>query len=414
MGYWDQMWSWLNRLTANEVAFFSVVFAAVLAGVGYVLKEIWESRRSRSTHIAEPTVEERRADALKAVGLSYGGGHFQAEYAEQLVAGEPTIKPMVRPYELKKGKYGDETLHLVNDSPARAYQVSLRFAFGSHVVYFQDRLGVPIPLLRPNEELKLPLDTRLKRPGGLVKIEWRVYSAIEEFEIAAGQVREGIAIPFSIQYHDGADRWYRTDCFCRRNVHVGFQIEVLRQVEITKEAAASPVEPFRADASLNPASETQQPVPVKVFLDLNLGGTPGLHVKLLNKSAETLLGVELQIENIHRWDDELREWVTSREIHDSGSAFRKITWGKVTLHPNHPEAIGFIRGDGGRLEVTGQSDGGQHDHRFRTAGIWRFSYRVIVPEKQDKIGSVCLSWTQTVAVPLDCPEAKSARLNKNS
>lgn len=412
MPYWDTLRAWINQLTANELGVFVVLLGAALTAIGLLLREtakaiarVYGGPAPRGS-LGEPseTAERMRSQHLEIVRGSSPPGDSSPDSAS--VAAIPQANgplgsdqrcPNVRPFQYKKLTGGRESLFLVNDSDVRAYQVALQFGFGPYSIHSTNQHGAPFPMIRPHEEFEMGITARAIEHDGAITFEDSVYSALLDWEKAQRKA-DGIEVPFCLQYHDAANRWFRTECTATRDVLVGLDLKVVDQKVISsQEALLTPV--------LTAPGESQQAAPpaVGVSLSANLGGTPGLHVRLLSKTAQTLVGVKVVVKNILRWDQELRDWVTSREIHDSGVAFREISWGLVTLHPNAPEAVSFIRAEGNRIEITGHAEGGNYDHRFTTYGLWRLSYEVVIPGHPAIAGHVCFAW-HGVALPSDGPD----------
>ena len=149
---------------------------------------------------------------------------------------------------------------------------------------------------------------------------------------------------------------------------------------------------------------------VRLRLVDNAGGTPGLNVKAISDERETIEGAEVSVTDIRRWSDQHKTFVMSRDIYDSGTIFRPLEIGKVTLHPGEAESVGFIRCDDQRVEFNGKmAEQGQAHYRIRTPGIWQVSFRVQAADGRNQDGVLCFRWEGAEgpgisATPWDCPQ----------
>ncbi len=149
---------------------------------------------------------------------------------------------------------------------------------------------------------------------------------------------------------------------------------------------------------------------VRLHLVENAGGTPGLNVKVTSDERDVIEGAQVHITDIRRWSDQLKAFVTSRDIYDSGVVFRPLQFGTVTLHPGETENVGLIRCEGQSVEFNGKmADQGQAHYRIRTPGIWQVSFRVQGADGRNQDGALCLRWEGgrgpgVSATPWDCPK----------
>ncbi len=153
-------------------------------------------------------------------------------------------------------------------------------------------------------------------------------------------------------------------------------------------------------------------VPIEVFLVSNgVGGTPGIHIKAVNQSANPLMDSRMVVTDFRRWDEKVRAFVTSPEIHGSDVAFNEMEIGNATLHPGTPELLAFVRATDGRLTLSGNSKNGSREARTTRYGIWQISYRIGPKNSMTKKGQICFRWDEGVdgkaisPTPWDCPKA---------
>ena len=71
---------------------------------------------------------------------------------------------------------------------------------------------------------------------------------------------------------------------------------------------------------------------------------------------------QVNITNILRWSEQHKKFVMSRDIYDSGTDFRALEIGRVTLHPGEFEDVGFVRCEGQRVEFNGKMDDQGQSH----------------------------------------------------
>jgi len=81
-----------------------------------------------------------------------------------------------------------------------------------------------------------------------------------------------------------------------------------------------------------------------------------LSIKVISDEPQTIEGAHVNITNILRWSEQHTKFVMSRDIYDSGTAFRALEIGKVTLHPGEVEDAGFVRSEGQRVEFNARMD----------------------------------------------------------
>lgn len=351
-----------------------------------------------------------------ALAVSCLVGYVYLEFFhDKTVRREPAPSvPRVRPYDYSNKQKG--AISLINDSDVTAYQVSLRFAFGSWVIQSVPH-GLPTSMIEPHGKAEMAVQAERRDQNALTLDA--LYAALLDWEKAHGQELTGMAVPFQLQYQDRSNNWYCTDCTAARDVLKGVEITTLGYRSLAAPLPA-PVPPPSAPLPNRAASgatftggmweeehantiATSLNVVVTLVPNLGAGATPGLHVKVVNKTSRTLVGVSLVVTNLLRWDEELAAWVTSPQIHDSGTTFRSITWGKATLHPNSPADLGFIRATDKRIQLSGHADGGTIDHRFTADGIWQMSYEVVIPDADSIGGSVCFSWIDGLVRVAPCP-----------
>jgi hypothetical protein len=116
---------------------------------------------------------------------------------------------------------------------------------------------------------------------------------------------------------------------------------------------------------------------VRLYLVENKGGTPGLGVKAISDEPQSIEGAHVTITNILRWSEQHRQFVMSRDIYDSGTEFRAMEIGNVTLHPGEVESVAFVHCEAQRVEFNGHvRDQGPAHYRIRSAGIWQVTFRV--------------------------------------
>jgi hypothetical protein len=152
---------------------------------------------------------------------------------------------------------------------------------------------------------------------------------------------------------------------------------------------------------------------LKVSLKLvdNTGGTLGLHVKAVNGEPQPLESVGIVVTDIRRWNDDVKAFVTSGDIYDSGTTFLEMEIGKATLHAGEQTNVGFIRCEGFRIELNGAIRDSSKDHyRITTAGIWQISLRLDAKDGRSMNTALCFRWEGpdvrgVSPTPWDCPSA---------
>ena len=95
---------------------------------------------------------------------------------------------------------------------------------------------------------------------------------------------------------------------------------------------------------------------VRLYFVENIGGTPGLSVKVSSDEPQTIEAAQVNITSILRWSEQHKKFVMSRDIYDSGTDFRVLEIGRVTLHPGEVEDVGFVRCEGRRVGFNGKMD----------------------------------------------------------
>jgi hypothetical protein len=151
---------------------------------------------------------------------------------------------------------------------------------------------------------------------------------------------------------------------------------------------------------------------VRLYFVENVGGTPGLSVKVSSDESQTMDPVHVTITNILRWSEQHKKFLMSRDIYNGGTEFRALQIGKVTLHPGEVEDVAFIPCEGHRLEFNGNVEGQGHAHyRIQKAGIWQISFRVqAARDGRNQDGVLCLKWngqeSSDPAVPWRCPHVE--------
>jgi hypothetical protein len=144
------------------------------------------------------------------------------------------------------------------------------------------------------------------------------------------------------------------------------------------------------------------------FVD-NIGGTHGLHVKAVNGEQQPLESVRIVVTDIRRWNDDVKAFVTSGDIYDSGTTFLEMEIGKATLHAGEQTNVGFIRSEGFRVELNGTIRDSSKDHyRITRAGIWQVSLRLDAKDGRSMNAALCFRWEGPDArgvspTPWDCP-----------
>jgi hypothetical protein len=144
------------------------------------------------------------------------------------------------------------------------------------------------------------------------------------------------------------------------------------------------------------------------FVD-NTGGTPGLHLKAINGEPQPLESVRIVVTDIRRWNDDVKAFVTSRDIYESGTTFLEMEIGKATLHAGEQTNVGFIRCEGFRVELNGTIRDSSKDHyRITTGGIWQVSLRVDSKDGRSMNTALCFRWEGpdvkgVSPTPWDCP-----------
>jgi hypothetical protein len=121
-------------------------------------------------------------------------------------------------------------------------------------------------------------------------------------------------------------------------------------------------------------------------------GSPDLDLEVVNIGGTVLHGASVELLNLHRWSDEVPEFMDVPEIHDQG-AFAPLTLHvkrptvdgayvrtdpRYTLVPQSPVVILFASLDGTILRVVGQRGSALGVCEIRTRGTWRATFRITV------------------------------------
>ncbi len=119
-----------------------------------------------------------------------------------------------------------------------------------------------------------------------------------------------------------------------------------------------------------------------------------LDLEIVNIGGTVLHGASVELLNLHRWSDEVPEFMESPEIHDRGT-FAPLTLHskrptiegtytyvrtdpQYTLVPQSPLVVLFGSLDDTILRVVGQRGSALGVCEIRTAGAWRATFRVTV------------------------------------
>ncbi|MFN2444236.1 MAG: hypothetical protein ABR606_01395 [Vicinamibacterales bacterium] len=149
---------------------------------------------------------------------------------------------------------------------------------------------------------------------------------------------------------------------------------------------------------------------VDVALKTNTG-TPGLYIEATSRERVAIRDAAFIVTNILLWDEHLRDFVTSRDVHGSSTEFPEIEIGTNMLHPGEPERLAFIRAEGGRMEFSGRTESAPSQKRLTKPGIRKISYRIADHGGRSVEGSLCFMWEGPQATvppaPLDCPTPAS-------
>ena len=138
---------------------------------------------------------------------------------------------------------------------------------------------------------------------------------------------------------------------------------------------------------------------INVRLVINTG-TPGLHIQATNLDKDTVQNAKFIITDIRMW--EMNDWVTTQDVHGSGTTFAGMVTGNATLHPGVDkwQKMGFINAENEhRLDVLSPSQG---HCRLTESGIRRVSYRITSMSGVSVDGAICLRWDGPGAKPEPC------------
>jgi hypothetical protein len=162
---------------------------------------------------------------------------------------------------------------------------------------------------------------------------------------------------------------------------------------------------FKLSSELTPtpkakANDATAPLRVEVMLQANVGGTPGMVIKAVNRAPETVLDAVVKVRDLRRWDADMNAFVMAPDTHPNG-VFTELALGKRTLHPGVPEQIGFAHAGDESVRIDGA---GTHC-RITVPSPRLLSYRVEGVDGRSCSGVVCFEWkgSGTLPQPIACP-----------
>jgi hypothetical protein len=368
-------------------------------GVGLLLLVLWETRKANRMPLLPPVGPKREEPKRVA---------------------PPDRRPKIAPiWYGEGGKDKADGLTFLNEGE-HAYDITIPSIHrGMAEIVFAGTINH----LAPGDELFC--EVLIKEQEGSVSLD-ELPGYMRENEIGE--------IPVDVFYRDFDHSWFVTRCLLRLNpiVSGGIQIGPFSQARVDGPPPARPTDTFWPDSRNTTAAahsatpshpdvlytggawqadyvpellETEpKPLDIKVTLVPNTasGATPGTHIRATNQEAEVARGAAFILTDLLYWNESVRRFIQTREIHQNGP-FRPLITGNGDLFCGQPVDVGFIRVEQHRLRINGNRDGGQDHSDIATPGIWKLIGWIKAGDRKCDV-TTCLEWDGKASPkPVACP-----------